>query len=219
MAEFTEDRYGSWMGAIYIVFAICFFVINTGSMLKGAGKVISQATGGGVGVERDRRRDDGDVHPLQLRRRAGRRGVDGSLPGRPDHRALVHADSARLDQVVGGLDGMQRVARAVPFLAGDAGRHRAVGDRDADGQRPGRHHGAAASARGRRHRPRRADVPRRDALRQHGEARLHGRLGARRADRRGDDRAGARGRRDARRSGERVRLRLPAAARSRARSA
>ena len=50
MAEFTEDRYGSWMGAIYIVFAVCFFIINTGSMLKGAGKVISQATGGGVGV-------------------------------------------------------------------------------------------------------------------------------------------------------------------------
>src|SRR5687767_2077623 len=50
MAEFTEDRYGSWMGAIYIVFAVCYLVINTGSMLKGAGKVISQATGGGLGV-------------------------------------------------------------------------------------------------------------------------------------------------------------------------
>jgi Na+/proline symporter len=50
MAEFTEDRYGPWMGAIYIVFALCFFIINTGSMLKGAGKVISQATGGTVGV-------------------------------------------------------------------------------------------------------------------------------------------------------------------------
>jgi Na+/proline symporter len=50
MAEFTEDRYGSWMGAIYIVFALCFFIINTGSMLKGAAKVISQAVGGGVGV-------------------------------------------------------------------------------------------------------------------------------------------------------------------------
>jgi Na+/proline symporter len=48
MAEFTEDRYGPWMGAIYIVFALCFFVINTGSMLKGAGKVISQAAGGAV---------------------------------------------------------------------------------------------------------------------------------------------------------------------------
>jgi SSS family transporter len=50
MAEFTEDRYGSWMAGIYIVFALCFFVINTGSMLKGAGKVISQATGGDYGV-------------------------------------------------------------------------------------------------------------------------------------------------------------------------
>src|SRR5919107_299107 len=50
MAEFTEDRYGSWMGAIYIVFALCFFIINTGSMLKGAGKVISQATAGSVAV-------------------------------------------------------------------------------------------------------------------------------------------------------------------------
>jgi len=50
MAEFIGDRYGSWMGAIYIVFAVCFFIINTGSMLKGAGKVIDQATGGGLGV-------------------------------------------------------------------------------------------------------------------------------------------------------------------------
>jgi Na+/proline symporter len=50
MAEFTEDRYGSWMAGIYIVFALCFFIINTGSMLKGAAKVINQATGGGVGV-------------------------------------------------------------------------------------------------------------------------------------------------------------------------
>jgi Na+/proline symporter len=50
MAELTADRYGSWMGAIYIVFALCFFIINTGSMLKGAGKVISQATGGTVAV-------------------------------------------------------------------------------------------------------------------------------------------------------------------------
>jgi Na+/proline symporter len=50
MAEFTEDRYGPWMAACYIVFALCFFIINTGSMLKGAGKVISQATGGGLGA-------------------------------------------------------------------------------------------------------------------------------------------------------------------------
>src|SRR5262245_13893048 len=50
MAEFTEDRYGQWMGAIYIVFAVCFFLIETGSLLKGAGKVISQATGATAGV-------------------------------------------------------------------------------------------------------------------------------------------------------------------------
>jgi Na+/proline symporter len=51
MAEFIDDRYGSWMGAIYIVFAICYFVINTGTMLEGAAKVINQATGGSVGVD------------------------------------------------------------------------------------------------------------------------------------------------------------------------
>jgi Na+/proline symporter len=50
MAEFTDDRYGTWMGAIYIVFAVCFFVLETASMLKGAGKVISQAMGGTVGA-------------------------------------------------------------------------------------------------------------------------------------------------------------------------
>src|SRR5262245_12319445 len=50
MAELTEDRYGRWMGAIYIVFAVCFFLIETGGLLKGAGKVISQATGATTGV-------------------------------------------------------------------------------------------------------------------------------------------------------------------------
>ena len=50
MAELMEDRYGPFMGAIYIVFAVCFFVIETGGLLKGAGKVISQATGGTAGV-------------------------------------------------------------------------------------------------------------------------------------------------------------------------
>src|SRR5262249_6501938 len=50
MAEFTEDRYGPAIAAIYIVFAMCFFIIETGGLLKGAGKVLSQATGGGAGV-------------------------------------------------------------------------------------------------------------------------------------------------------------------------
>lgn len=52
MAEFTEDRYGPWMGGIYTIFALCFFLLNTASMLKGAGKVLDQAVGGGVGVDR-----------------------------------------------------------------------------------------------------------------------------------------------------------------------
>ena len=50
MAEVFQDRYGVWMGAIYTVFAILYFTINMGAMLKGAGKVISQATGGQIAV-------------------------------------------------------------------------------------------------------------------------------------------------------------------------
>lgn len=51
MAEMTEDRYGVWMGTVYTVFALSFFTINTASMLKGAGKVISQAAGGQIEVD------------------------------------------------------------------------------------------------------------------------------------------------------------------------
>ncbi len=50
VAELIEDRYGSWMGAFYTLFALTFFTIGMASMLKGAGKVISQATGGHVPV-------------------------------------------------------------------------------------------------------------------------------------------------------------------------
>ncbi len=50
MVELIEDRYGSGMGSAYLVFALCFFIINTGSLLKGAGKVIGQATGATAGV-------------------------------------------------------------------------------------------------------------------------------------------------------------------------
>lgn len=50
ISEIVEDRYGAWMGAIYTLFAIIFFTINTASMLKGAGKVISQVVGGDVSV-------------------------------------------------------------------------------------------------------------------------------------------------------------------------
>jgi Na+/proline symporter len=51
LAEMSEDRYGPWMGHIYTVFALGFFTLNTASMLKGAGKVINQATGGQLGVD------------------------------------------------------------------------------------------------------------------------------------------------------------------------
>jgi Na+/proline symporter len=49
-AEMTENRYGQWMGAFYAVFALFFFTVNSASMLKGAAKVISEATGGHVPV-------------------------------------------------------------------------------------------------------------------------------------------------------------------------
>lgn len=46
IAEIIEDRYGRTLGLIYTVLAIAFFIFNQGAMLKGAGKVISVATGG-----------------------------------------------------------------------------------------------------------------------------------------------------------------------------
>lgn len=46
IAEMVQDRYGAGMGAVYTLFALCFFTLNTASMLKGAGKVIGQSMGG-----------------------------------------------------------------------------------------------------------------------------------------------------------------------------
>ena len=48
-AEMTEDRYGRWMGGLYIVFALVFFTIGSAAMLKGGAKVIAEASGGSVG--------------------------------------------------------------------------------------------------------------------------------------------------------------------------
>lgn len=45
VGEIIEDRYGSRMGLVYSVFAVCFFVFNMGVMLQGAAKVISVASG------------------------------------------------------------------------------------------------------------------------------------------------------------------------------
>jgi Na+/proline symporter len=50
VAQIVEDRYGAGVAVVYTLFAVTFFVLNTGVMLKGAGKVISGATGGGVSV-------------------------------------------------------------------------------------------------------------------------------------------------------------------------
>ncbi len=46
--EVYEDRYGAWMGVVYTVFALAFFVFNMGAMLKGAGKLVAIAAGGTV---------------------------------------------------------------------------------------------------------------------------------------------------------------------------
>ncbi|MBI4556778.1 MAG: sodium:solute symporter family protein [Candidatus Hydrogenedentes bacterium] len=45
IGEIIEDRYGRKLALLYTVFAIAYFVFNQGAMLKGAGKVISIATG------------------------------------------------------------------------------------------------------------------------------------------------------------------------------
>jgi Na+/proline symporter len=46
--EVYEDRYGTFMGAVYTVFAMAYFIFNMGAMLKGGGKLVSAATGGWV---------------------------------------------------------------------------------------------------------------------------------------------------------------------------
>ncbi len=48
IGELVSDRYGRSLGFIYTVFAMCFFVFSQGAMLKGAGKVVSVATGGEI---------------------------------------------------------------------------------------------------------------------------------------------------------------------------
>jgi Na+/proline symporter len=48
IGEVYEDRYGSFMGAVYTVFALAFFTFSMGAMLKGAGKLVSAASGGTV---------------------------------------------------------------------------------------------------------------------------------------------------------------------------
>jgi Na+/proline symporter len=48
IAEIIEDRYGRKLAFAYTLFGIAAFVLSQGVMLKGAGKVISVATGGEI---------------------------------------------------------------------------------------------------------------------------------------------------------------------------
>ncbi len=48
IGEMLEQRYGSRLAFLYVVMSIAFFVFNQGAMLKGAGKIISVATGGDI---------------------------------------------------------------------------------------------------------------------------------------------------------------------------
>jgi Na+/proline symporter len=48
IGEVYEDRYGNFMGGVYTVFALAFFTFSMGAMLKGAGKLVSAASGGTV---------------------------------------------------------------------------------------------------------------------------------------------------------------------------
>lgn len=45
IGEMMEDRYGRGMAMVYTIFAMCFFVFNQGTMMKGAGKAVSYAAG------------------------------------------------------------------------------------------------------------------------------------------------------------------------------
>ena len=48
IGEVYKDRYGNAMGGTYTIWALGFFVLSMGAMLKGAGKLVSAAAGGTV---------------------------------------------------------------------------------------------------------------------------------------------------------------------------
>jgi len=50
LAEVVADRYGSWMGVCYTLFALAFIMLGTASLLKGAAKAIDEAIGGMIPV-------------------------------------------------------------------------------------------------------------------------------------------------------------------------
>ena len=190
MAEFTEDRYGPWMGGdLHRLRALLLRSSTPAACSRAPAKVISQATGGGVGVNEI-------VVAMTVMF------ILYSLVG-----GLVAAAWTDLFQgfliivlsfmliplgwsVVGGLDGMKaslepfRFSLATPSGIGPW----VIAMLTVNGlvgimAQP---HQLAAVGTGQG----RADLPHRHALRQLREARLHGRLGAGRADRGRDGRAG-----------------------------
>ena len=50
-AEMVEDRYGSAMAVVYVIFAFAFFTINIASVLKGGAKILNMVMGGNLGVD------------------------------------------------------------------------------------------------------------------------------------------------------------------------
>lgn len=48
IGEMMDDRYGRGMAMVYTLFAMSYFVFNQGTMMKGAGKMVSVATGGEI---------------------------------------------------------------------------------------------------------------------------------------------------------------------------
>lgn len=48
IGEVYEDRYGSFMGQVYTLFALAFITLSMGAMLKGAGKLVAVAMGSAI---------------------------------------------------------------------------------------------------------------------------------------------------------------------------
>ena len=192
IAEMTEDRYGWWMGALYIVFAMIFFIMNVASMLKGAGKVISQATGGYVAVNEI---VVGMTVIFIVYSFIG--GLVAAAWTDLFQGFLIIVLSFMLVpfgwELVGGLEGIrQSLPAAHMSLATDVGIDVwTIVMLTVNGL---------------------IGIMAQLSLWQLREARLHGRVGAGGTDRRGDHRAGALRRREAGRCGRRVRVRVPASA-------
>ena len=141
------------MALLYTIFAMCYFVFNQGAMLKGAGKVISVATGGesispnGVVLAM--------VGAFLLYSFFG--GLVASAYTDFVQGFLIIVMSFMLIPpgcaAVGGFTGMRRACRPELLRALQrVERRRRLHHRHADAQRPDRHHRPAAHPHHERHR-------------------------------------------------------------------